>query len=87
MAGTPSSSPLRPDTIEGLESNAFSALVMLAGMQLDVFTTLEDGPKTADEVAAALDRSPGAVYMLRARAHDHLRVILGSASRYLSNPS
>ncbi len=29
------------------------------------------------EIASALQRSPGAVYMLRARAHDRLREILG----------
>ena len=44
-----------PDTIERLEVATCSAMAMLAGMQLDVFTALKDGPKTADEVAAALD--------------------------------
>lgn len=33
------------------------------------------------EVAAALGRSEGAVYMLRSRAHDCLRELLGTASR------
>ncbi len=36
------------------------------------------------EVAAALGRSPGAVYMLRARALEHLQELLGSASQFFS---
>lgn len=35
------------------------------------------------EVADALGKSPGAVHMLRARAHDRLREQLGSASGFL----
>lgn len=38
----------------------------------------------AKEVAEALDRSPGAVYMMRARAHRWLGELLGSASRLLT---
>ena len=36
------------------------------------------------EVASALNRSPGAILMLRARAHNRLRQILGTASDFLS---
>lgn len=36
------------------------------------------------EVASALGRSPGAVHMLRARAHDHLRELLGTPTRFFS---
>ncbi|UCG33245.1 MAG: sigma-70 family RNA polymerase sigma factor [Phycisphaerales bacterium] len=43
---------------------------------------LEDQP--VQKVAEALGKSPGAVYMLRARAHDRLREILGSESRFFS---
>lgn len=42
--------------------------------------------RSAEEVAAALGRSPGAVYMLRARAHERLCETLGAASRYFSAP-
>ena len=38
------------------------------------------------EVAAALGRSEGAVYMLRRRAHDCLRELLGPATRILEDP-
>ena len=37
-----------------------------------------------DEVARELNRRPGAVYMVRARAHRRLREIMGRASHYLS---
>ncbi len=36
------------------------------------------------EVAEKLGRSEGAVYMLRARAHDRLRALLGTESRFFS---
>ncbi len=41
--------------------------------------------QSAAEVAAAMGRTQGAVYMLRARAHDQLREILGSESRFFSD--
>ncbi len=41
--------------------------------------------RDVDEVAGELGRSRGAVHMLRARAHDRLRTLLGSMSNYLSH--
>lgn len=38
-----------------------------------------------EQVAAALGRSAGAVYMLRARAHERLRDLLGSPSKILES--
>ncbi len=40
--------------------------------------------RSATDVAATIERSEGAVYMLRARAHARLRTVLGSASRFFS---
>lgn len=42
------------------------------------------GGKALQEVATAIGRSPGAVLMLRARAHKQLSVQMGTASHYLS---
>jgi RNA polymerase sigma factor (sigma-70 family) len=39
---------------------------------------------SAAEVAAQLGRTPGAIYMLRARAHDRLKNQLGSESKFFS---
>jgi DNA-directed RNA polymerase specialized sigma24 family protein len=41
--------------------------------------------RPVQEVAQALGRSPGAVYMLRARAHRRLSEIMGTASRYVTD--
>ena len=47
-------SPPRPETIERLANGVFQSAAMLAGMKLEVFTPLGDGPRTADEVAEAI---------------------------------
>lgn len=39
------------------------------------------------KVAEVLDRSEGAVYMLRARAHDRLRALMGVPEKYFSDPA
>src|SRR3990172_8470710 len=44
----------RPETIEKLASAVYPSFAMLAGMQLDLFTPLKDGPMTAAQLAAAL---------------------------------
>jgi SAM-dependent methyltransferase len=44
----------RPETITKLRFAADSAFAMLAGMQLDVFTPLKDGPKNVESIAEAL---------------------------------
>jgi len=41
--------------------------------------------KPIDEVCAALRRSPGAVHMLRARAHERLGTLLGTASAWFDS--
>jgi len=52
------SPPLRPDTIEKLSSAVYPAFAMVAGMQLDVFTPLKDGPLSVEDIAAALAVNP-----------------------------
>lgn len=42
--------------------------------------------QSAAEVADQLGRSQGAIYMLRARAHERLKEALGSASRFFTDP-
>ena len=41
--------------------------------------------QSVEQVAAQIKRSPGAVFMLRARAHRRLAEIMGTASQYLSD--
>jgi len=45
---------LQPDTINAHLANVYPALAMLAGMQLDVFSPLADGPRDAQSLADAL---------------------------------
>jgi 2-hydroxy-4-(methylsulfanyl)butanoate S-methyltransferase len=52
------SPPLRPETIEKLASAVYPAFAMVAGMQLDVFTPLKDGPLSVEHLAAALTVHP-----------------------------
>jgi hypothetical protein len=42
----------RPDTINKLRFGADAAFAMLAGMQLDVFTSMKDGPLTVQRSTA-----------------------------------
>jgi SAM-dependent methyltransferase len=43
-----------PDTIARLQAGIAPAFAMLAGMQLDVFSQLANGPRSADELAGSL---------------------------------
>ena len=47
-----------PNTINRHQSAVYPAMAMLAGMQLDLFTTLKDGPLTGAEVAVAIGLKP-----------------------------
>ncbi|MBK9118219.1 MAG: sigma-70 family RNA polymerase sigma factor [Phycisphaerales bacterium] len=60
-----------------------AALVRLPRLYRLVVEQYDLEGRGIQEVAQELGRSPGAVYMLRARAHDRLRELLGSGSRYL----
>ena len=42
--------------------------------------------RSAQEVAEQLGRSTGAIYMLRARAHERMRSELGNASQFFTDP-
>ena len=50
--------PPRPETIERLEAAVYPSFAILAGMQLDLFTPLKDGPMNVGELAQALGVGP-----------------------------
>jgi 2-polyprenyl-3-methyl-5-hydroxy-6-metoxy-1,4-benzoquinol methylase len=58
------SSVPQADTINKLKFAADGAFAMLAGMQLDVFTPLKNGPMTAEEVAKAIGVGPTRLRLL-----------------------
>ncbi len=78
--GTPSRHAARGEAVSALKQ-AIESLPP-AYRQVVVLYDLEGRP--AAEVGAALGRSPGAVYMLRARAQRLLAEAMGAASKYLS---
>jgi len=75
-SGTPSRQVGRRELV-GLLDDAIAGLPERYAEVIRLYD-LEGRP--IDEVAERLGRSPGAVHMLRARAHERLRVQLGSAS-------
>ena len=52
------STGVRPDTVNHLVANVYPAMAMLAGMQLELFTALRDGPMSVEKAAIALDVQP-----------------------------
>jgi SAM-dependent methyltransferase len=54
----------RLDTVNKLRFAADAAFAMLAGMQLDLFTPLKDGPMTSEQIAAALGVGPARLRLL-----------------------
>lgn len=63
--------------------------VALAKLPTDyrrVITMYDLEGRSAEEVSREMGRSTGAVFMLRARAHDRLREEMGSASQFFSTP-
>lgn len=83
LAGT-TSTPSRCATREENAACLKRALEQLPEAYARVVRMYDLEGRAIGEVAAALRRSPGAVFMLRARAHSRLQEIMGSASAYLS---
>ena len=79
-SGTPSRVVARGEARSALE-RGLNALPVPYRRVVEMYDLQE---RPIEDVAAELGRSPGAVYMLRARAHDRLKELLGTASRFLS---
>jgi hypothetical protein len=54
----PVSSPVGPRIIQRLSEAVYPAMAMRAAMQLDLFSSLAHGPKTKEEIAAAIGVNP-----------------------------
>lgn len=72
-ATAPDQRAVRAEMVDLLKS----AIGTLPGSYQQVVEMFDIEGRPAHEIAAALRRSEGAVYMLRARAHDRLREVLG----------
>ena len=82
VLGVTSGTPSRHAVAEEQQQQLLAAVSELPRDYCQVLTLYDLEGRTADEVARALGRSSGAVYMLRARALDYLRDTLGAASQF-----
>ena len=77
---TPSRAAAKNEAVDALER----VLTRLPEDYAKVIRMYDLGGQDIEDVAEELGRTPGAVYMLRARAHERLRDLLGSESRYFT---
>lgn len=87
ILGVASTTPSRVAAVGELQSALGMALSALPADYAAVIREYDLNGKEIAEVAAILKRTPGAVHMLRARAHDHLKELLGPQSKYFSTPA
>lgn len=80
-SGTPSRAVARDEACAALEA----AVGRLPQPYQQVVRMYDLEARPVVEVAEALRRTPGAVYMIRARAHRRLRSMLGDGSAYLTD--
>ncbi|HRQ73368.1 MAG TPA: sigma-70 family RNA polymerase sigma factor [Phycisphaerales bacterium] len=84
LLGMTYTTPSRMAAREEANAALDRALAKLPGVYERVIRLYDLEGRPVEEVAAEVGRSAGAVYMLRARAHERLRELLGSASQYFS---
>lgn len=84
VLGATSSTPSRRAASREAHLALLQAIGHLSELHQQVIRLYDLEGKSIQDVATAMNRSQGAVFMLRARAHNRLREIMGSASDYLS---
>jgi RNA polymerase sigma-70 factor (ECF subfamily) len=84
LAGTGTSPPTAAGRSD-LQSCVEAALKELPPIYADVIRNYDLEGKSIDEVCKIVGRSRGAVHMLRVRAHERMRELLGTASKYFSS--
>jgi len=82
--GGSGSTPSRTAARAEARSMLGHALAQLPPAYRQVVETYDLEGRPVEEVAQKLKRTPGAVYMLRARAHRRLAELLGTASQFLT---
>lgn len=84
LVGRTSSTPSRHVARDEAKDALGRAVQKLPTAYREVVRLYDLDSQPVQQVADALGRSCGAVFMLRARAHAHLRELMGTASDYLS---
>jgi len=87
LLGVTSTTPSRVAARHEAGSAIEAALAKLPADYRTVIRLYDLECRGIEEVAAQVGRSPGAVYMLRARAHDRLKEELGGSSQFFSRRS
>ncbi|NOX57357.1 MAG: sigma-70 family RNA polymerase sigma factor [Planctomycetes bacterium] len=85
LLGATSSTPSQHAVREEYGRTLDSALAKLPEDYRSVVKLYDLENKSVEDVASAMKRSVGAIYMLRMRAHGRLRNLLGSASDFFSD--
>jgi RNA polymerase sigma-70 factor (ECF subfamily) len=84
LLGTTTSTPSRHVARQEASAAIEAALARMPAAYANVIRLYELEERDIDEVAAALGRSRGAIYMLKARAHELLRGLLGAETDFFS---
>jgi RNA polymerase sigma-70 factor (ECF subfamily) len=79
-----SATPSRIVARQEAKASLMTALKAIASDYRQVVILYDLEQRTAQEVAEAIGRSRGAMFMLRARAHDRLRNAMGDSSAFIS---
>ncbi len=87
VLGATNSTPSKHAARGEVKTAIDAALAKMPADYSRVITLYDLECRSAQEVAAVMGRSTGAIFMLRARAHDRLREVLGSSSQFFSNSS
>ncbi|MGE0481951.1 MAG: RNA polymerase sigma factor [Phycisphaerae bacterium] len=87
LLGVTSATPSRAAAANEIERALAAALDALPADYARVVRLYDIEGHPIAAVASELDRSAGAVHMLRARAHDQLRELLGPDSQFFSRPA
>jgi RNA polymerase sigma-70 factor (ECF subfamily) len=78
------STPSRQVAADEVRARLERALELLPPTHRTVVQMYDLEGRSVQEVSASLNRTPGAVYMLRARAHHELAELLGTPSQFFS---
>ncbi len=85
VLGFTTTTPSRAVAAKELRSTVDQALARMPAHYADAIRLFDLQGRTGEEAARELGLSRSAAFMLRARARDHLRELLGPASQFLSD--
>jgi RNA polymerase sigma-70 factor (ECF subfamily) len=85
VLGVTSQTPSRVVAKDEASRRVLQVIARLPEAYRNVIRQYDLEGRSADELAQAMGRSPGAVFMLRARAHERLAELMGPAAQFFSD--